>query len=79
MLFCIPIWRRDDEGGRMPAYSEFFGDYGVAAVSRWWWPKRYHTGSAIFMAGSDTILIDGAINVFHEFTPDMKRWLHRKP
>lgn len=70
------VWRHDDSGGMMPAYSEFFGDYGAAAVSRFWWPERFHHGSAIFIAGSDTVLIDAGINIFHEFTPDIKRWLH---
>jgi hypothetical protein len=74
--FLHTIWRHDDGGGMMPAYSEFFGDYGAAAVSRLWWPAHYRTGSSIFVAGSDTILIDAGINVFHEFAPDMKRWLH---
>jgi hypothetical protein len=74
--FLHTIWRHNDSGGMMPAYSEFLGDYGAAAVSRMWWPDRYHTGSAIFIAGSDTILVDAGINVFHEFKPDIKRWLH---
>jgi hypothetical protein len=74
--FLHTVWRHDDGGRMMPAYSEFLGDYGAAAVSRLWWPKQYHTGSATFIAGSDTILIDAGINVFHEFTPDIKRWLH---
>jgi hypothetical protein len=62
----------------MPAYSEFLGDYGAAAVSRLWWPAHYRTGSAIFIAGSDTILIDAGINVFHEFSPDIKKWIRFK-
>ena len=74
--FLHTIWRHNDSGGMMPAYSEFLGDYGAAAVSRLWWPQRYHTGSAIFIAGSDTILVDAGINIFHEFKPDIKRWLH---
>jgi len=74
--FLHTIWRRNDNGGMMPAYSEFVGDYGAAAVSRLWWPAKYHTGSAIFVAGSDTILVDAGINVFNEFKPDIKRWLH---
>ncbi len=74
--FLHTVWRRSDSGGMMPAYSEFLGDYGAAAVSRMWWPDKYHTGSAIFIAGSDTILVDGAINLFHGFTPDIERWLH---
>jgi hypothetical protein len=74
--FLHTIWRRSDDGGMMPAYSEFLGDYGAAAVSRLWWPQPYHKGSSIFIAGSDTVLNDGAINAFHEFTPDIKRWLH---
>jgi hypothetical protein len=80
--FLHTIWRHDDSGGMMPAYSEFLGDYGAAAVSRLWWPQRFHHGSAVFVAGSDTILIDAGINVLHEFAPDVKRWLHlghRKP
>jgi hypothetical protein len=74
--FLHTVWRHNDSGGMMPAYSEFLGDYGAAAVSRMWWPDKYHTGSAIFIAGSDTLLIDAGINVFREFTPDIKRWLH---
>jgi hypothetical protein len=70
------VWRHDDSGGMMPAYSEFLGDYGAAAVSRMWWPDRYHTGSAIFIAGTDTILVDAGINVLHEFAPDIKKMLH---
>lgn len=74
--FLHTIWRHDDSGGMMPAFSEFLGDYGAAAVSRTWWPDRYRTGRAIFFAGSDTIFIDAGINVLHEFAPDFKRWLH---
>lgn len=74
--FLHTIWRHNDSGGMMPAYSEFLGDYAAAAVSRQWWPKQYHNGEAIFVAGSDTILVDAGINVFHEFAPDLKRWLH---
>ena len=74
--FLHTIWRHSDDGGMMPAYSEFLGDYSAAAVSRLWWPAHYHTGSAILIAGSNTILVDAGINVFHEFKPDIKRWLH---
>jgi hypothetical protein len=74
--FLHTIWRHNDSGGMMPAYSEFLGDYSAAAVSRQWWPRQYHNGSSIFIAGSDTILVDAGINVFHEFKPDIKRWLH---
>jgi hypothetical protein len=74
--FLHTVWRHNDSGGMMPAYSEFLGDYGAAALSRLWWPEKYHRGTAIFIAGSDTILIDASINVFHEFKPDIKRWLH---
>jgi hypothetical protein len=74
--FLHTVWRHDDSGGMMPAYSEFLGDYGAAAVSRAWWPQRFHNGSAILVAGSDTVLIDAGINVLHEFAPDVKRKLH---
>jgi hypothetical protein len=76
--FLHTVWRHDDSGGMMPAYSEFIGDYGAAGLARLWWPDRFHTKTAVFIAGSDTILIDAAINVFHEFTPDIKRKLHLK-
>lgn len=72
------VWRHDDSGGMMPAYSEFLGDYGAAAVSRMWWPRQYHTGSAIFIAGSNTILVDAGINVLREFWPDLKHRLRFK-
>jgi hypothetical protein len=76
--FLHSVWRHNDKGGMMPAYSEFLGDYGAAAVSRMWWPERFHTGSAILLAGSSTLAIDAGINVLHEFAPDLKRWLHFK-
>jgi hypothetical protein len=76
--FRQTVWRRNDDGAMMPAYSEFLGDYGSAAVSRMWWPERYHTGSAILIAGTNTLLIDGGINVFNEFKPDIKRLFRRK-
>lgn len=69
-------WRHNDAGGMMPAYSEFLGDYTAAAVSRIWWPKRYHNVSSILVAGSDTVLVDAGVNLLHEFAPDVKRWLH---
>jgi len=72
------VWRHNDRGGMMPAYSEFLGDYGAAAVSRMWWPERFHNASAVLFAGSSTLVIDAGINVFHEFTPDLKRWLRLK-
>jgi hypothetical protein len=74
--FLHTVWRHSDDGGMMPAYSEFFGDYGAAALSRMWWPERFHHGSAVFVAGSDTILIDAGINLVHEFAPDVRHWLH---
>ncbi len=70
------VWRHSDSGEMMPAYSEFLGDYGGAAVSRLWWPKQYHNASSILVAGSDSVLINAGINVFREFKPDIKRWLH---
>jgi hypothetical protein len=70
------VWRHNDSGGMMPAYSEFLGDYGAAALSRAWWPSNYHKASSILIAGSDTVLVDAGINVFNEFKPDLKRWLH---
>jgi hypothetical protein len=76
--FLHTIWRHSDDGGMMPAYSEFLGDYGAAAISRMWWPDKYHNGAAIFVAGSNTILIDGAINAFHEFAPDVRHALHMR-
>jgi hypothetical protein len=74
--FLHTVWRHNDSGGMMPAYSEFLGDYGAAAVSRMWWPSQYHNASAVLIAGSNAILVDAGINVFHEFSPDLKRWLH---
>ena len=40
--FLHTVWRHNDSGGMMPAYSEFPGDYGAAALSRYWWPEHYH-------------------------------------
>lgn len=74
--FLHTVWRHSDKGGMMPAYSEFLGDYGASAVSRMWWPSQYRNGSSIFLAGTNTLLIDAGINVYREFKPDLKRWLH---
>jgi hypothetical protein len=74
--FLQTVWCPNSQGKMMPAYGEFIGDYGAAAVSRLWWPDQYRNGKAIFVAGTNTVLIDGGISVLHEFTPDIKRWLH---
>ena len=42
--FLHTVWRHNDSGGMMPAYSEFLGDYGAAAISRLWWPPNYPQG-----------------------------------
>jgi hypothetical protein len=56
----------------MPAYSEFLGTTGLQLYRA----CGGHIGSAIFVAGSNTVLIDAGINVLHEFAPDVKRRLH---
>lgn len=53
----------------MPAYSEFLGDYSAAGVSRTWWPEKYHTGSAIFIAGSDTVPIQAGSQALAAHSP----------
>ena len=70
------VWRPSDEGDHMPAYSEIFGAYGAAALSRTWLPPQYRTASSVMLSGSNTLLIDSGINVFHEFTPEIKQLLH---
>ena len=73
------VWRHNDRGGMIAeATSEFLGDCGAAAVSRMWWPGRFNNASAVLFAGSSTLVIDPGINIFHEFAPDLKRWLRLK-
>lgn len=65
------IARRDD-GGSMPAYSRFIGDYGAGFISREWYPARFHDVQQGLDAGSVSLGLDVAINVAREFMP---HWL----
>src|SRR6202050_4619885 len=62
--FLHTIWRHNDSGGMMPAYSEFLGDYGAAALSRLWWPSNYHNGSSIFIPGLVMLLCETGLFLF---------------
>ena len=62
------VVRRDD-GGSMPAYSRFIGDYGAGFISREWFPTRFHNFQAGFDAGSVSFGLDVGMNVLREFAP----------
>jgi len=62
------VARRDD-GGSMPAYGRFIGDYGAGFVSREWYPTRFHNVQAGFDAGSASLGLDIGMNVLREFAP----------
>lgn len=63
---------RRDNGGQMPAYSRFIGDYGAGFVSREWYPERFHNVPQGIEAGSVSLGIDVGMNVLREFMP---HWL----
>ncbi len=66
-----------DTGGMMPAYSEFLGDYGAAAVSRIWWPAGYHQGVVnLLWRGRTRCWWTRHQCDSTQFKPDIKRWLH---
>jgi hypothetical protein len=65
------VSRRDD-GGQMPAYSRFLGDYGAAFASREWYPTRFHNLQAGLDSGSVSLGLDVGMNVAREFLP---HWL----
>ena len=73
--FLHTVWRHNDQRRHDAGLQRISRRLRAAAVSRMWWPGKYHTGRQ-FIAGSDTVLVDAGINVFNEFTPDIKRWLH---
>ncbi len=65
------VARRDD-GGNMPAYSRFIGDYGAGFVSREWYPTRFHHVQQGLDAGTVSLGLDVGMNVAREFIP---HWL----
>ena len=67
--FSASRWARRDDGGQMPAYSRFIGDYGAG---REWYPTRFHNVAQGIDAGSVSLGIDVGMNVAREFMP---RWL----
>ena len=62
------VARRDD-GGNMPAYSRFIGDYGAGFISREWYPTRFHNVQQGFDAGTISLGFDVGLNVVREFLP----------
>jgi hypothetical protein len=65
------VARRDD-GGQMPAYSRFIGDYGAGFISREWYPARFHNVPQGLEAGTVSLGLDVGLNVAREFIP---HWL----
>ncbi len=62
------VARRDD-GGSMPAYGRFVGDYGAGFISREWYPTRFHNVQQGIDAGSVSLGIDVGMSVLREFVP----------
>jgi hypothetical protein len=65
-----------DSGETRFAYSRFAGDFGAAYVSRQWHPDSYHTTGDYLTSGFSSVGIDAAKNIFSEFWPDIRKWLH---
>ncbi|HTW65078.1 MAG TPA: hypothetical protein VME17_10705 [Bryobacteraceae bacterium] len=70
IVHTFVAWR--DDGGEMPAYSRFIGDYGAGFVSREWYPTRFHHLQEGIDAGSLSLGLDAGMNVAREFMP---HWL----
>lgn len=66
-----------DSGGTRFGYSKLAGAFGGGAISRQWYPDRYHTTSDYFTAGGVSIAWNMTRNVFNEFWPDIRKWIHR--
>jgi len=65
-----------DSGGTRFGFTKLAGALGGGAISRQWYPDRYHTTEDYLIGGGVSMGWNMARNVFSEFWPDIKRRLH---
>lgn len=72
------LFTRNREGRIVPAVARIGGAFGAEYTARSWLPQGYQSDSRI----ARNILFQtgyrGAVNALREFTPELKRILHRK-
>ena len=68
----------NDNGSMMPAYSRFFGDFGMPFLAQTWRPGGVNVPDALRSAGIG-IGMGMAMTVAQEFWPDVKHALHLGP
>jgi len=68
----------NDNGSMMPAYSRFFGEFGMPFLAQTWRPGGINVPDALRSAGIG-IGMGMAMTVVVEFWPDVKHALHLGP
>jgi hypothetical protein len=69
---------RNDNGSMMPAYSRFFGDFGMPFLAQTWKPGGVNAPDALRSAGIG-LGIEIGMTVVQEFWPDVRHALHLGP
>ncbi len=64
---------RDTRGRSVPNVPLFAGAFGGALASRAWYPDRDGPGHEAVRVASLTIAAQAGVNVFREFSPELKR------
>jgi hypothetical protein len=65
-----------DSGGTRIGYTKLIGAFSGGTVARQWYPDSYHTTGDYLSAGAISVGWNMARNVFSEFWPDIRKWLH---
>jgi hypothetical protein len=66
-----------DSGGETFSTWRFGSAYGAEFLSNLWYPDRLDTVRLGFLQGSLRMGFDFVTNVYSEFSPDVKKWLHK--
>jgi hypothetical protein len=69
---------RTANGGRMPAYSRFVGDYAAGFIANAWEPRSQNDAGHAMERGSTALASSVGWHVFEEFWPDIRGAFHRR-
>jgi hypothetical protein len=86
---CAGVWHRSGHALKMTLFAydangnkhldlpRFVGDYGSAMIVTTWYPTHYSPVVQGVQLGHAQLGMDAGVNVLREFSPELKRFLHK--
>lgn len=68
----------NSQGNWAPNYARVAGTFGSEIAGNYWWPERTRNSSIIFRGVAIQFGVNTGLNLFREFTPEVKRIFKRR-